>query len=353
MSALSAYLARDVDIALRLQAIRSLGRAGNKGAAPVLRGAFAFSSELEEQVAIVRALGQLQDAEAVSLLTIVAQTEEEIWLRFEAVVALGTIRGGDGIATLIALLDDPLPAIQFAAVQGLRERRAQGALPSLLALGQKLAGQIDQPDSPTSSEPLQRRLAQIEIQRELLRTVTELAPAQGLDLYLNMAVQEDLPKTDLAALKLAAERYELRRVALYGLGYTDSTKAEAFLRGPYGLGERDPRLRALSLRSLAVLGFPEAVTVITPYVEDQSLDVRLQAAVALGRLGDPAAVPALLVALTDGSSLVRREAAQSLAYLGATTTIPTLEALADTDPDESVRAAASDSLKLLRNKEQN
>ena len=173
--------------------------------------------------------------------------------------------------------------------------------------------------------------------------MTEALPA-----FLEAAESLAARRDSSAALALANGQYQLRRAALYGLAYTRAPeRAGALLLGPAGIGDPDPRLRALALRSLAVIGAPEAVDAALAALRDPAPEMRWTAAMVLGRLGESRAQDALIAALGDPHGEVRRQAAASLGYLGATKARPALEELAGDDPRAAVRAEATAALRML------
>jgi HEAT repeat protein len=71
--------------------------------------------------------------------------------------------------------------------------------------------------------------------------------------------------------------------------------------------------------------------------------------IALGEIGDPSAVEALLEHVrSDAYVPVRIEAARALVKLGDRRVAPALGALAKHDPDPTVRAAALDAARVLK-----
>ena len=152
---------------------------------------------------------------------------------------------------------------------------------------------------------------------------------------------------DPRALPIAEGFYERRRMALRGLGYSASRRAAGVLEGADGLGHPDPRLRALAVRSLAVLDAPGAGARLLPVLRDPVPEVRWTAAMALGRLRHAEAVDALVERLDDAFGEVRRQAALALGYIGEPQASLALARLAIDEPVASVREAALYAMDLL------
>jgi HEAT repeat protein len=334
---LTALLTGDSEPAVRLAAIRSLGETGAESALEPLLAALA-SADADERAIVVEALGRLGHRGATEPLTKLLDRSEEPALRSRIVIALAALRDGGAYPVLVGLLADEVPAVRFYAVRGLRELGQPEAAGPLVSLYQDLAVPLE---TPETIEGLARLLAAISLQVEVLRALTELDPAKGLPAFLDAAGGSAPPRNSQTALRIAEALYERRRVALYGLGYTGSPEAGALLAGPAGLDDEDPRLRATAVRSLGVLGLGDAVGQVLPMLEDEAAEVRWTAAMVLGRLADSAAAAPLAARLSDRHGEVRRQAALALGYLGDTRMRETLLELADDDPSQRVREAAS------------
>jgi HEAT repeat protein len=78
-------------------------------------------------------------------------------------------------------------------------------------------------------------------------------------------------------------------------------------------------------------------------IRGKDVDLRAQAALALGKIGDPEDVPKLLAACEDEASPVRAQAANALGMIGDVSSIPVLQELM-LDQDWWVRLNASQAL---------
>lgn len=180
-----------------------------------------------------------------------------------------------------------------------------------------------------------------------LRTVTEIAPAAGLQAMLLSAAPKNVGTASATALAISERLYKIQRRAFYGLGYTKSKTASELLLGPIGVGNPDFRLRAVAVRSLGVLGGHDNAHGVARLLKDNSPEVRWTAAEVLGRIGHGNDADRLLTTLSDPVAEVRRQSALALGYLGVGNATATLLAHAKTDPDSRVRAAAAYALRLL------
>jgi HEAT repeat protein len=242
---------------------------------------------------------------------------------------------------------DPSPTVRHVAVRGLHELgRAQAAEP-LTRLSLEISSRVTEQQIDHWLENPAPTIADLELQALALRAVADLDARIGLPALLAAAKPIATPRDSATALALAESVYRVRRVAIYGLGYTGSLEAAAFLTGENGIGDRDFRLRATAARSLGVLGLPDANQALEPLLSDPTAEVRWTAAMVLGRLSDPASGRALVTSLGDRHAEVRTQAALSLGYLGHTTAVSRLRRLAVEDESPRVREAASLSTTLL------
>ncbi len=91
---------------------------------------------------------------------------------------------------------------------------------------------------------------------------------------------------------------------------------------------------------------PGQVEILSTLARDPDVDVRREAASALGRLGDPAALTPLSDLLTDPNNFLRAVAARAIGELGDPAAKPVLRAAVE-DPAAQVSDAAAKSLTVL------
>ncbi len=336
------------DPGLAARAVAALGRTGAPAAAAPVLAVLDRAEGAQERAIAVEALGRLAaPAAAEPLAEVLARTDDPA-LKIRIVVALGAIREGSARASLAALLGDPLPAVQWYALDSLAALGEAGVAPDLIAYAGGLAearraGRIE--DWLADPQPV---LAALSLETRALALLTEMDAPAALDLFLDAAMPLEVPRDSGAGLALANGVYQLRRAGLHGLGYARAReRAGAALRGTKGIGDPDPRLRAVALRSLAVLGAAGTVEAALAGLRDGAAEMRWTAAMVLGRLGDRHGEAALIAALGDTHGEVRRQAAASLGFLGAVAARPALERLATDDPRAAVRAQAAASLRAL------
>jgi len=332
---------------LRQRAIRALGHTGSPAAVNPLLIALSDSRSISDRLLIVSALTNLRSAETAEPLTALLHKTDDPQLRTQIVIALGAVQDGNTYPTLIEMLADKVPAVRYFAVKSLHDQGHREAASPInqisLAISRRLARRSTR---ELLSDPVPV-VADLSFQIVALRAIADLDAPQGLQALLQAARPRPIPRESATALKLAEGFYRQRRAAFYGLGYTRSQEAAAFLAGQAGIGDADFRLRAVAVSSTGVLGFPGAVDTVIDCLDDQVAEVRWTAAAVLGRLHDPAAVKALIKGLSDSNSEVKRQAALSLGYLGDPLASVELKRLAEEDENIDVRTAAAFSLTLV------
>ena len=335
------------DTSYHLRAIAALGHTGMHEAVAPLLARLRTAHAIAERAAIVEALARLRDPSALDALLEELESVRDQTLRIRITIALGAIRAPSAYDALVRMLRDPLPAVRFHAIRGLRELgepAATGALSELYRVSaESLAGRPFESlaaDAPTV-------LAALGLQVELLRALAELDAPRGAGAFIDGARSPEIPRESQTALRIAEGFYERHRMALHGLGYSASGKAAEVLAGDDGIGHSDPRLRAVAVRSLVVLGAPGAAGHLLSALRDPVPEVRWTAATALGRLAHAGAADALIELLGDEFGEVRRQAALALGYIGAAQSSLPLAQLAINEPVASVREAALYAMDLL------
>ncbi len=334
--------------ALKPRAIAALGRTGSRLAGRVLAALLNEATRAREHSRIIAALIAAPAPEAAERLAEIVANGKDDRLRAAATVALAAAGDRDGLAgTLAALLDDPAPLVQLRAIRGLVDLRADGVGPDLADYAQAQLAVIAAMTPEQMVDRVDVLLGRASLLDAALSALTELDAVAGLPTYLDAARTRPIGSSSTAALAVRNAIYQVRRTALYGLAYTDSDRAAAFLAGAAGAGDADPRLRAVAARSLAVLGRRDAVARLVDLLSDAAPEVRWTAADALGPLGRVEAVVPLAQSLTDQDARVRESAAKALALLPANAARAALGAAASEDSSPKVRKAAAFALQRL------
>ncbi len=238
--------------------------------------------------------------------------------RREAIIALGYCKGPSVeqpavVRALLALLRDPLPEIQQAAVISLGRLGASEAIEEL--------------SKPRIVNSLDMRVRWAAV--SVLSTLGDHRVIETL-----IAAADD-------------EEWLVRNEALSGL---QKKVADIVASGDEQLGRILLRMLALEEQpvvDLAVSGLvqmgPRSIDMVAESLRSPSWQVRRNAARVLGEMRSPEAVAPLVQALNDEEASVRTAAVRALAQIGDPRAIDALVA-AVSDTNENVQQAASDAL---------
>lgn len=322
----------------------SLMGPGAKSAAPALAAALAdkdpgvragatsaiSKTGIEVGKLVPLLMGRLEDSEAA--------------VRSAAVQALSRQKPSDVTRELVKLLEggDQATAQAVALVAERLGSQARAVLPGLL----KAAVSIEELSAAT---PLARAMAAFAEETAAL-VLKRLAGPKGEEEFPRL--QRVLGFTAASATgtlrKALASGPTLARLgAASALGEAGDAGREASPELLEALKDKDPRLRAASIGSLAALGVPASkyTDSLLALVEDPDEKVRAAAVSAAGKMDKEQLarlVPVLKRSLSDSSVEIRRAAASSLAEVGpaAAAARPVLlVALKDRDPLVRARSA--------------
>lgn len=348
LAVLSDLVTTPANAVLAQRAIPALGRMTLPAAVTPLLSALANARSDRQKLVVVDALALLGSAAAITPLTKLLKQTDTAKLRQHITFALGASRDGNAYPALIDLLADPVPAVRYFAVEGLHKLGKPEAVEPLATLSLAISARLAKLQFADMQGDTLNTIADISLQVAILRALTDLDAARGSQALMAAAAPRELPKDSALGLRLAEAFYRQRRVALYGLAYTGIREAADLLTGDAGLGSPDNRLRAVAVRSLAVLGFADAAKTLLPLLSDNSAEIRWTAAAMLGLLKAKDAVAPLRGLLTDGNGEVRKQAVLSLAYLDAVEAGTAIARLAQEDASEKVRLAATYAVQLLK-----
>jgi HEAT repeat protein len=209
------------------------------------------------------------------ILQLRSGTEEE---RRDAVLGLTRLDDNDAATALVSALTDVSPAVRALAVAGLGERSDTGMVSHIAA---RLTSDKD---------PFVRKAA-----------AYSLAEFSGSD------------RTSALITGLKDKDQEVRGAAAVALGDHGDSGAVASLTS--ALSDKNPFVRAHSARALGINGSAAASAVpalVGLLGSDPDLEVKRQAATALGSIGNRSALPALQQARHAGDSHLAQAARDSI-----------------------------------------
>ena len=322
----------------------------------------------------------------------VADQSRPVEERLEVIQALAGWPTAKSRVALLALLQDPLPAVRGAAAQALGwpgNREAISALRERIAMPGEVApvkaavvrslGTIGDPSvralvvtatqDPDARvreaalwsvtlgplvDPAERTtyLIQLAADRALdsimrcdaIRALAEVKEDRIVDVLIRIIENEprrtvELPAGQPTQAQVMALRFaQTTDVAAWAAGALGELEARRALPVLLRTAEDtdDFFLRQMSLRSLVAWNVVEAQPVFIRRLEDTLPNNRAAALLGLARLGDRTVIPTVLARLEDASPAVRAQAVATLTVLGDATVRPPLEALQQKEADPEV-----------------
>lgn len=280
----------DKDADLRIYSVLALGDQPDSRSIPALIGA------LEDENANVRyhaieALGKLRAVESVDALAAIAESQD-FFLAFPAIDALRNIGEASVAPRLVPLLEKDL--LSAAAAEALGQLGDEEMVVPLVAL-------LNNSDAPTAT--IAGALAALHDRYEKQFSEGDFIADIARNNVNETGVQNLIESLDRASAD------ELRALAQV-LGWLEGEAAQSALTRLIS----QPSARKEVVKAMVRHG--ERVTdLLIAQLDNESIDVRQAAIIALGRIGSPRATPALIKALIADADLVIT-AAGALAKIG-------------------------------------
>ncbi len=306
---------------------------------PLLHEALVNSSATVRANA-ARALGRLKCRQSVPFLMNLLQDDE--WkVRASAAEALGFIGDVSSVEALVQRIEDNVSRVQEEASAAIVRLGRQATMPLLNALARerykfaqrallRCLGKIGDPKSvPALITHL--RSSYFIVRQAAITALVSFGPSVTRLLVPTLSFN----RSDIEILKKDScdkEHPELQLRAIKALGGLEDHRVVGQLKSLVidGLPDvQDEAMGALgqigcaawgrccALKVLMEVGDASLVPLITPSLQDNSDNVRMEAVRALGKLGGPLAVKHLVqTARKDRAAFVRREAIRSLRNIG-------------------------------------
>jgi cyclophilin family peptidyl-prolyl cis-trans isomerase/HEAT repeat protein len=349
--------ARHAEPQVRRMAALALGRIGDPAGADLLHELLQDPDSTVQREAAF-AIGLLRDSSAVVLLRDLAlntPVERQHELHAEAATALTRI-GGEAAAEVIRTLVGPWVAragsteLPFAVSAAIGDAWRLGALAPVdqlleFAVAPGFTVQaaaiysLARLRAPQAAEVLLSATGHTdpEIRLNAVRALTAaFADSAGLDrLALAARVRRLVGDADP----------HVRAVALRSLGsYRDSSLVPV---AKDRLADADPNVRVQAVATLADLGGSEAESALRSQVRRQPFAVRRNAMIGVARVAGLRALDLVGEWLSNPDWLYRMAGAEALGYIAADTVVPWLAYYATQDPDSRVAAVALTSLSAV------
>ncbi len=341
MSELSRLAAEAVDADVQFSIAEMLSRF--PGACPV----DTFSRLMANPSVIIRqraaeSLAKVADGNAVSIL-IKALDDEDAVVRMFAAQGLRLAPSGTAAKALLKAIDDPDRDVRLSALGALGECDQQAVKPALL----KRSEDPDVEVAIIASEGLARMGDPSGVPS--LIDILEAQPVSSEEGYA-LRIVEGFRKlkdkrTSLPLLNLLLCNDALLRLrAVESLGQGSDRSCRPSLEKLLKFDQSDD-VRIAAAKALGDLGDPEAHEALQGALNDTT-QVRLKAVIALGQLRSKESLPALLVLLSDPSPQIKYQTLRAIGDIKDRSAISAVESLVDTD-DEMLRRAALKALQEL------
>jgi HEAT repeat protein/beta-lactamase regulating signal transducer with metallopeptidase domain len=297
---------RDENVAVRVQAVKSLGALDDPRAIAALSRALKEDADARVRETAAWALGEIDDSRAVPALIDALKTERVPAVREKIVWALGEIDDPSAIEAIVAVLKDPSVGIRRQAVWALGEIDEPSAVPALLTMV---------------------RDTDIEVRRQVAWALGELESPSAIDALMILAKDADA---------------EVRQHAVEALGQLEDERTLPAL--VVALKDANSDVRQHAANAIGDIdNLKAAPSALIAALADTDREVRKQVIQALANLEDPAAVPGLKRATADSDTEIRRAAVEALSEIGGTEAIEALMGLLK-DPDPEVRRIVAEAL---------
>ncbi len=289
---------------LRQCAAMALGELGSSRAVPALTRALKDRDRAVQWFAAT-ALAKLGEPAAKALLAELRSDDEDAVVG--AAIALGRMREPRAVGPLLELLSSPDLYVREQGIEALVTIGKPSVGPLVKTLG--------------SAGPVAKKSARVALGR--------LADEEAAAALVRLLGERDL----------VARHYAM--VALRDMG------PDAYDVLETALASRNPSAQKAACEILGFARDARAIEPVAALLDDDDESVRWTAAKTLGAIDGKYAVASLIRALQDPSPRVREVTVLALGKIGHLDAVPPLTAVAENDPDDAVRAAATDALAAI------
>jgi len=342
----------------RNSATEALVRIGSPAIGPIVQRLHS-EEDVDVRLSLVNLLGDLRSGEAFTTLIDLLETEEDINLASSIVSSLGKYRDASALPALLRVLQREDLWLKFHAIEALGEVGDRTALPAVLPLYAEKSlrkpvleaiGKIA--DVGTVSFLLRIIADEEKLNLTALRALVRIADAskpkiveQSERLLIQRKFRESFPKEKIEPLiehLYATPKRDVKSFILTFLGWSGDPRAlpvlMTYLEQPdtsevaaqalidFGDGAvnsildtlrnaEEDEVIALLLRILNVIGGPEAIPPILPFLDHDNPMIRRLAIETLGEIADPRSVDYLLAKLDDFDVASQQAAVNAISAL--------------------------------------
>ena len=317
---------RDVDV--RLSLVNLLGDLRSPDGFRMLMNMLEPERDINVASSVVSSLGKYRDASALPLLMRMLGAREDLWLKFHIIEALGEIGDRAALPAILPLYaEKSLRKPVLEAVGKVADVGTVSFLLRIIADEEKLnltalraLVRIAEASKPRIVEQAERTL----IQRKFRESFPKSKIAPLID-HLHTTPKRDVKNFILKFLGWSADQHALP-VLMTFLEQPDTAEVAAQGLIDFGSGAmpailetlrnaEEDEIVALLLRVINVVGVPEAIPHILPFLDHDNPMIRRLAIETLGEIADPGSIDYLLAKLDDFDVASQQAAVNSISAL--------------------------------------
>src|SRR5581483_11607440 len=306
-------LRTETDVDVRLSLVNLLGDLRSSEAFTMLMGMLDQEQDINIASSVVSSLGKYRDAAVLPLLMRTLQAREDLWLKFHVIEALGEIGDRAALPAVLPLYaEKSLRKPVLEAVGKIADVGTVSFLLRIISDEEKLnltalraLVRIAEASKPRIVEQAERTL----IQRKFRESFPQQKIAPLID-HLHTTPKRDVKSFILKFLGWSVDERALQALIDFGSGAMPAILET--LRN----AEED-EIIALLLRVINVVGVPEAIPHILPFLDHDNPMIRRLAIETLGEIADPGSIDYLLAKLDDFDVASQQAAVNSISALVA------------------------------------
>ncbi len=323
-------LQTEADVDVRLSLVNLLGDLRSPEAFTMLMGMLDLEQDINIASSVVSSLGKYRDATVLPLLMTTLQTREDLWLKFHVIEALGEIGDRAALPAILPLYaEKSLRKPVLEAVGKIADVGTVSFLLRIISDEEKLnltalraLVRIAEASKPRIVEQTERTL----IQRKFRESFPQQKIAPLVE-HLHTTPKRDVKSFILKFLGWSGDERALP-VLLAHLEQPDTAEVAAQALIDFGTAAmpaildtlrnaEEDEIVALLLRVINVVGVPEAIPNILPFLDHDNPMIRRLAIETLGEIADPGSIDYLMAKLDDFDVASQQAAVNSISALVA------------------------------------
>ena len=323
-----ARLHSETDVDVRLSLVNLLGDLRNRDGFETLIAMLDGETDINIASSIVSSLGKYRDATALPHLLRTLATREDLWLKFHIIEAMGEIGDRSALPSILPMYaEKSLRKPVLEAVGKIADVGTVNFLLKVIAEEEKLnltalraLVRIAEASKPRIVEQTERQLIQRKFResfpREKVGPLVEhlhTTPKREVKAFILKFLGWSGDPRALPVLLSYLEQPDTAEVAAQGLIDFGHGALEAILDTLRNAEEDE--IVALLLRIVNVIGGPEAIPNILPFLDHDNSMIRRLAVETLGEIPHPGSIDYLLAKLDDHDVATQQAAVNSISAL--------------------------------------